>query len=120
MITFRPHRLFLEDAMREKKTFETLQELVEYIVTKHNETNPYFQICTDELSIRLYNHDGDKRVGWKDLFIIDFESYNRIKDKNGYKKYFGGSIHNPNHPCGVIGFFTTAVPDEVEDKNDDD
>ena len=117
MITFRPHRGSLDDAMQEKKTFETLQELVDYIVTEHNETTPCFQICTDDLNIGLYGYDGDRRVGWKDLFIICFEAYDRIKDKDGYDKYFGGKRYN--HPCGVIGFFTTAVSDKVEDKNDD-
>lgn len=117
MITFRPHRGSLDGAMREKKTFETLQELLEYIVAEHNETVPYFKIRTDDLNISLYGHDGNRKVGWKDLFVICFESYDRIKDKYGYDKYFGGEHYK--HPCGVIGFFTTAVPDEVEDKNDD-
>ena len=105
MITYRPHRGSLDASMKGKKEFDTLQKLLKYIVTSHNKTTPFFQICVDDLYIELYGNKGDIRVGWKDLFAISFESYDRITDKIGYDKFFNGARYY--HPCGVIGFFTT-------------
>lgn len=107
MITYRPHRGSLDASMQGKKTFDTLQELLQYIVTKHNAVIPFFKIGTDDLYIRLYGSNGDNRVGWKDLFAVCFESYDRVTDKTGYDKFFNGERYDS--PCGVIGFFTTSV-----------
>ena len=111
MITYRPHKGLLSDSMKDKKKFNTLQDLLEYIVEDHNTEIPYFQICIDDLNIKMYGDGGDKRVGWKDLFAICYESYDRIADKIGYDRYFNGEHYD--HPCGVIGFFTTAQPKPV-------
>lgn len=118
MITYRPHKGSLSDSMKDKKKFNTLQDLLEYIVKDHNTEIPYFQICIDDLSIKMYGYGdgGDKRVGWKDLFVICYESYDRIADKIGYDRYFGGEQYD--HPCGVIGFFTTAQPELVKESGD--
>ena len=105
MILYRPHRITLESAMKEKRYFKSLQEMIEYIVYEHNKSQDFFKISSHDLNISLYSYDGDKRVGWHDLFVVCFESYDRIKDKIGYKKYFGGEEYH--HPVGVLGFFTT-------------
>lgn len=107
MITYRPHRGSLDASMQGKKTFETLQELLEYIVAEHNSIIPFFKIKTDDLHIGLYGNVGDSRVGWRDLFAVCFESYDRVTNKTGYDKYFNGNHYD--YPCGVIGFFTTSV-----------
>lgn len=104
MIIFRPHRGGLNDAMKEAKEFSSLKELLHYIVFIHNKTVPFFQINTNDLSIKLYS-DKDDRIKWNDVFIICFESYDNINDKIGYHKYFNGKEYN--HPCGVLGFFST-------------
>lgn len=104
MIIFRPHRGNLDVAMKEAKEFSSLKELLSFVITEHNKTVPFFQIGTNDLSIKLYS-TGDNRIGWKDVFIISFESYNNIYDKIGYHKYFNGEEYN--HPCGVLGFFST-------------
>ena len=105
MIIFRPHRGSLEASMKEKKEFKSLQQMIQYIIDDHNETIPFFQISFTDLYISLYSPDGDDRIGWHDLFVICFESFDRINDKLGYLKYFNGEQYN--HPCGVIGFFST-------------
>lgn len=104
MIIFRPHRGSLEMAMKEVKEFTSLKNLLSFIVEEHNKTIPFFQIDINDLSIKLYSN-GDNRIGWKDVFIICFESYNNINDKIGYHKYFNEEEYN--HPCGVLGFFST-------------
>lgn len=103
MIIFRPNRRFLDEAMKEAKEYQSLENLLQDIALQHNNLCPFFTISIDELSIKPYGDD--ERVGWHDLFIISLESYDRIYDKEGYKKYFGGETYN--HPCGVFGFFST-------------
>ena len=104
MIIFRPHRGSLLTAMKESKEFLSLKDLLNYIVEEHNKMCSFFQIDINDLSIKLYSNKDD-RIGWKDVFIICFESYDNINDKIGYHKYFNGEKYN--HPCGVIGFFST-------------
>lgn len=104
MIIFRPHRGTLDSAMKEAIEFSSLKDLLLFLIKEHNESYSFFKISTEDLSIKLYSN-GDSRIKWNDVFIITFESYDRIKDKEGYEKYFGGEKYN--HPCGVIGFFST-------------
>ena len=105
MIIFRPHRGYLSTAMKESKEFFSLKDLLNYIVDEHNKTCPFFQITTDDLNIRLYSQR-DIRIKWYDVFVITFESYDRVKDKKGYLKYFNDEKYN--HPCGVLGFLSTS------------
>lgn len=104
MIIFRPHRGSLQTAMNESKEFNSLKDLLNFIVNEHNHLCPFFIISTTDLNIQLYSSEDD-RIGWNDVFIISFESFDRINNKTGYLKYFGNEKYN--HPCGVIGFFST-------------
>ena len=104
MIIFRPHRSSLSMAIKESKEFLSLKYLLNYIVEEHNKMCSFFQIDVNDLNIQLYSQE-DTRIKWHDVFIITFESYDRINDKLGYFKYFGHEIYN--HPCGVLGFFST-------------
>lgn len=104
MIIFRPHRGNLDAAMKEAKEFSSLKELLYFVMIEHNRTVPFFQIDINDLSIKLYSSEDD-RIGWKDVFVICFESYNNINDKIGYHKYFNGQEYD--YPCGVLGFFST-------------
>lgn len=106
MIIFRPHRSSLQEAMKEAKEYNNLYELLNDLVEKHNSFCSFFKIKISDLNISSYSSKGDDRVGWKDLFIIAFESYDRISNKDGYIQYFYDKY---NHPCGVLGFFTTEV-----------
>lgn len=104
MIIFRPHRSSLLMAIKESKEFLSLKDLLNYIVEEHNKIYSFFKISVNDLNIQLYNQE-DPRIKWHDVFIILFESYDRINDKLGYLKYFNNEIYN--HPCGVLGFFST-------------
>ena len=105
MIIFRPMKGSLEASMKEKKEFKSLQQMIQYVIYDHNKTIPFFQISFTDLYISLYSPDGDDRIGWHDLFVICFESFDRINNKLGYLKYFNEERYN--HPCGAIGFFST-------------
>lgn len=105
MIIFRPHKGGLEASMKAKREFKSLQQMLKYIIYDHNKTIPFFQISFTDLYISLYCPNGDDRIGWHDVFVVCFESFDRINDKSGYLKYFGGEQYD--HPCGVIGFFST-------------
>ena len=106
MIIFRPHRGGLAEAMAEAKEFNSLKDMLEYIVDSHNNGFPgnYFKINIRDLHIEYYG-ENDERVGWHDLFIVCYKAYKDIEDKDGYLTYFGGE--KADSPCGVIGFFST-------------
>lgn len=104
MIIFRPHRGYLFEAMKECKEFDSLKDLLNFIVNEHNYLCPFFIIKVNDLNIQLYSPE-DNRIKWHDVFIITFESFDRISNKTGYLKYFGNEKYN--HPCGVLGFFST-------------
>lgn len=60
MIKYRPHRGLLDDAMAEMKTFNTLDEMFEYIVQ-----DCYGYLCKEDLSVSE-DFGKDSRIDWKE------------------------------------------------------
>ena len=56
MVIFRPHRGGLIEAMEEAKEFNSLKEMLEYIVESHNNgfSGNYFKINIRDLHIEYY------------------------------------------------------------------
>ena len=117
MIMYRPHRGGLAEAMLESKEFYTVEDMLDWICTKHNYGTPWFKITPEELNISDYG--SDERVKWHNCYIVCFERPSKIKNFEGYCRYFGikddPSLPDDDRemaivediPCGVIGMFTT-------------
>ena len=70
MIRYRPHRELLEEAMAEMKTFETLDEMKQHIISSWNVLDtdiPCFY--PEDIVIRELNIDDD-RIGWKNVCYV--------------------------------------------------
>lgn len=109
MVYYRPHRGSLPDAMRESKEFESTEDMLNYICDKHNSFVDWFQITPEEIYIKEYGDD--YRVGWENCFICCFERPSKIKNIDGYKRYFACTDEDDwmkeDYPVGVIGMFST-------------
>ena len=109
MVCYRPHRGSLADAMRESKEFKSIKAMIDYICNEHNSHIDWFQITPEEIYIKDYG--SDDRVGWRDCFICCFERPSKIKNIEGYKRYFGCTEEDDwmveDYPVGVIGMFST-------------
>lgn len=109
MVYYRPHRSSLADAMRESKEFESIESMLNYICNEHNSHIDWFQITPEEIHIHEYGND--YRVGWRNCFIICFERPSKIKNIDGYKRYFACTDEDnwmkEDYPVGVIGMFST-------------
>lgn len=115
MICFRPDREGLDEAMENMKKFETIEKMLKFICDEHNSEVDYFQITPEEIYIEDYGDDD--RVGWKNCFIICFERPSKIKNIDGYKKYFNCTEEcewiKKDFPVGVIGMFTTDYDENI-------
>lgn len=49
----------------------------------------------------------DERIGWENSDYLCIDAYENIRDKEGYKRYFGGKYNNPI----CIGMFVTKWKD---------
>lgn len=115
-VYYRPHRGSLESSMRESKEFKSIKDMLNDICTDHNSCVNWFQITPDEIYISQYIH-GDERVGWKNCFACCFERPSKIKNIEGYKKYFGCTDKDDwmvkDYPIGFIGMFSTNYDKNV-------
>lgn len=117
MVIYRPHRGSLSDAMKEAIEFDSIEDMIEWICKDHNDSCNYFQITPEEIYISDYG--SDERVDWHNCFICCYERPSKIKNFEGYKKYFG--IVNEDdcdwvvndQPVGVIGMFSTDYDRKV-------
>ena len=109
-VIFRPYLGGLEDAMKEAKEYNSIMEMLNGICNEHNYRTPWFTITPEELYIEKQK-SGDERVGWHNLFYLTYERPSKIKNIEGYKKYFGISnddvVFGEDFPTGVIGMFST-------------
>ena len=109
-VMFRPHRGGLDDAMKEAREYSSIVAMLKDICNEHNYRVPWFTITPEELYIEKQK-SGDERVGWHNLFYITYERPSKIKNIEGYKKYFGISnddvVFGEDFPTGVIGMFST-------------
>ena len=69
---FRPQRGGLSEAMAEVKTFQSKNELVDFIIESLKEFGHGCQINEDTVKIMKYVED--KRIGW-DTHIVTLEGY---------------------------------------------
>jgi len=109
MVIYRPHRSTLVDAMALAKEFETTETMIEHVCEEHNSRCDWFQITPEEIYIHPYG--SDERVGWHNCFILCYERPSKIKNIEGYKRYFGITdeelTDTDDEPCGVMGMFST-------------
>lgn len=99
MIIFRHHRGLLAESMetaREFKSFENLQNyIVEYM-------KPYMNLIPEDI-VPGGEPINDERIGWEDSDYLCIRGYNKVSDREGFEKYFGGKY---GHPL-CIGMFAT-------------
>ena len=98
-IIYRPHRGGLDEAMALAKEFDSFEDLQKYIV---EDMKQFIRLNPQEIVSGGNPHE-DNRIGWKDSDYLCIDSYSKVEDKEGYKKYFGGEY---NHPL-CIGMFAT-------------
>lgn len=66
---FRPHRGGLRESMEEHKFFDTIKEMLEYVVKDWNSWSSK-PITSNDLTIKLYSKEHDARIGWNCTYII--------------------------------------------------
>lgn len=73
-IIFRPHRGGLADAMAERKEFETLEEMKQYIVEQHSDERgkPF---GTEDIVTNDDTICNDVRIGWRDNRYVCIKRY---------------------------------------------
>jgi hypothetical protein len=89
MIIYRPHRGTLKESLSEKKEFETVSDMKDYIVIQWNGFIEKEDIVID------YKEINDERIGWKDTKRI---CVNKLGNED-YMKIYGCS------QC--IGYYAT-------------
>ena len=98
-VIYRPHRAWLDQAMKEKRVFDSFEELQIYAAGKFPE---WFKVRPCEI-IPGGTPVNDERIGWEDSDYLCIDSYEKIEDKAGYEKYFDGKYDTPL----CIGMFAT-------------
>lgn len=66
MLIYRPHRSSLAEAMAEAKTFNSFDEIKEYVANKWNSVWGYQILNPDDIVLDEEFHNDD-RIGWKDV-----------------------------------------------------
>lgn len=99
MVIYRPHRSTLDEAMKLRKEFDSFEDLQNYIV---NELKDFINLKPKEVIASNEAHN-DERIGWKDSDYICIVGYDKIEDKAGFEKYFGGKFESKL----CIGMFAT-------------
>ncbi len=102
MIIFRHHKGFLDEAMQTCKEFNNFEELQQYIV---DYMKPHINLKTSDIVASNEKHL-DNRIGWEDSDYVCIIGYDKVSDKEGFEKYFGGKYCN--NLC--IGMFATKYP----------
>ena len=107
-VIYRPHRGGLNEAMKEKKVFDSFEELQKYVSEQFPE---WFKVRPCEI-IPSGKPVNDERIGWEDSDYLCIDSYENVSDKQGYEKYFGGKYDCPL----CIGMFATKWTDYADVK----
>lgn len=90
-ILYRPHKLLLSESMAELRKFDTVCEMLDWIVS--NEKEIYGRDMFSKTDINFTYYCYDERVDWE-TFIV---TVNKYGNENYLDKY--------NHPM-AIGFMT--------------
>ena len=83
MLIYRPHRSSLAEAMAEAKTFNSFDEIKEYVANKWNSVWGYRILNQDDIILNEESHDDD-RIGWKDVYYLCAK---KIGDEDYIKEY---------------------------------
>lgn len=66
MLIYRPHRSNLAEAMTEAKTFNSFDEIKEYVANKWNSVWEWNILNPNDIVLDEESHDDD-RIGWKNV-----------------------------------------------------
>lgn len=102
MIIFRHHKGSLGDSMKTCKEFNNFQELQEYIVKY---MQPYMDLVLSDV-VASNEKTNDARIGWEDSDYICIAGYNKVSDKEGFERCFGGKYEDDL----CIGMYATKYP----------
>lgn len=83
MLIYRPHRSNLAEAMAEAKTFNSFDEIKEYVANKWNSVWGYQILNQDNIVLDEESQDDD-RIGWKDVHYLCVK---KIGNEDYIKKY---------------------------------
>lgn len=109
-VIYRPHRGSLDDAMLEIRTFESIDEMKQWICDDHNKKVGHIWTLTPE-EIDLQDYGNDDRICWNNQFLVTPVKPSKIKNLKGYLWYFGldknDSCVIDDFECGVLGMCST-------------
>lgn len=100
-IIYRPSCGNLDDAMNKIMYFNNFEDLRMYIIKLYNSYG-YMKLNPEEI-VASGNQIYDDRIGWIDSDYLCIDSYEKIEDKEGCEKFFGGRYNSPQ----CIGYFAT-------------
>lgn len=83
MLIYRPHRSNLAEAMAEAKTFNSFDEIKEYVANKWNSVWGYQILNQDNIVLDEESQDDDC-IGWKDVHYLCVK---KIGNEDYIKKY---------------------------------
>lgn len=93
MLIYRPHRSSLEEAMKEARTFNSFEDIKNYVANEWNNLWGYQILNPDDIVLdeKFY----DDRIGWKDVHYL----YAKKIGNEDYIKEYG-------HPqcIGYVGW----------------
>lgn len=78
MLIYRPHRSSLSEAMKEAKTFNSFEDIKNYVANEWNNLWGYQILNPDDIVLCEEFHDD--RVGWEDVHYL-------CAKKIGYEDY---------------------------------
>lgn len=83
MLIYRPHRSSLAEAMAEAKTFNSFDEIKEYVANKWNSVLGWNILNPNDIVLDEESHDDD-RIGWKDVRYLCIK---RLGDEDYMEEY---------------------------------
>jgi len=83
MLIYRPHRGSLAEAMVEAKTFNSFDEIKEYVANKWNSVWGYNILNQNDIVLDKESHNDD-RIGWKDVRYLCTK---KLGDEDYIKEY---------------------------------
>lgn len=83
MLIYRPHRGSLAGAMKEAKTFNSFEDIKNYVANEWNNLLGCQILNTDDIVLDEESHDDD-RIGWKDVRYLCAK---KLGDEDYIKEY---------------------------------
>lgn len=101
MIKYRPHRGSLDDAMAGYHEFNSKRQLIRFL---RNDLAPFIEINPKNIKIEKYFDHEDKRIGWKQTYIILYPHFGVI----GFCDSWPASIEDNLISIGLIAGMIAA------------